>query len=68
MGKVILPVLLAAAAATIAVGVFLWSVPAGWVTSGVLGACWSVLFFLDVAPPVEHKIGPVPDDESGGDL
>lgn len=36
-------------------GVRLWSVPAAYVTAGVLVVVWSVLFLLDV-----------PDDSEGG--
>lgn len=50
MVKVLLAILLAAAAGLVATGVFLWSVPAGLIATGLLLALWSALFLLDVAP------------------
>lgn len=51
---VLLAVLLALAAAAVVVGVALWSAAAAWVVGGVLGAAWSVAFFLE-SPAGERR-------------
>lgn len=51
-----LAVLLLTAFGLVVYGVHLWSVPAAFVTAGVLLAVWSVLFLLEV--PANSEDGP----------